>query len=146
MQEYVGGNTPEMKEAAAKAIEGFFNDSIPKGRRELDILMHILVQYLQDGQQIAIYLKGYASPLASNEYNLKLGKRRISSIQNEFKAFEGGILWKYMETGDLVVAEKSFGEETAPKNVSDDRKNARLSIYSPEASEERRVEIVEIKH
>ena len=146
VQEYVDGNTPEMKEAAAKAIEGFFNDSIPKGRRELDILMHILVQYLQDGQQIAIYLKGYASPLASNEYNLKLGKRRISSIQNEFKAFEGGILWKYMETGDLVVAEKSFGEEMAPTNVSDDRKNTRLSIYSPEASEERRVEIVEIKH
>ncbi len=108
--------------------------------------MHILVQYLQDGQQIAIYLKGYASPLASAEYNLKLGKRRISSIQNEFKAFDGGILWKYMESGDLVVAEKSFGEETAPKTVSDDKKNARLSIYSPEASEERRVEIVEIKH
>lgn len=146
VQEYVNGSAAEQKELAAQAISGFFNDSIPKGRRELDILMHILVQYLQDGQQIAIYLKGYASPLASAEYNLKLGKRRISSIQNEFKAFDGGILWKYMESGDLVVAEKSFGEETAPKTVSDDKKNARLSIYSPEASEERRVEIVEIKH
>ena len=51
-----------------------------------------------------------------------------------------------MESGDLVVAEKSFGEETAPPTVSDDRKNKRKSIYSPEASEERRVEIVEIKY
>jgi hypothetical protein len=108
--------------------------------------MHILEQYLRDGKQISIFLKGYTSPLASAEYNLKLGKRRISSIQNEFKVFQGGILWKYMESGDLVVAEKSFGEETAPPTVSDDRKNKRKSIYSPEASEERRVEIVEIKY
>ncbi len=144
--EYGNGFTPENRDAPVKSIEGFFNDSIPKGKRELEILMHILEQYLRDGQQITIYLKGYASPLASNEYNLRLGKRRISSIQNEFKVFRNGILWKYMESGDLVVAEKSFGEETAPKHISDDRKNVRLSIYSPEASEERRVEIVEVKY
>lgn len=144
--EYSGGYAPEAKETAVNAIQGFFNDSIPKGRRELETLMHILEQYLRDGKKMAIYLKGYTSPLASNDYNLKLGKRRISSIQNEFKVFNGGVLWKYMESGDLVVAEKSFGEELAPKNVSDDRKNVRLSIYSPEASEERRVEIVEVKY
>ncbi len=129
-----------------KTIDGFFNDSIPKGRRELETLMHILEQYLEDGKQMAIYLKGYASPLASAEYNLKLGKRRISSIQNEFKTFSGGVLWKYMESGDLVVAEKSYGEEKAPKTVSDDPRKVRQSIYSPEASEERRVEIVEVKY
>ena len=50
-----------------------------------------------------------------------------------------------METGDLVVTQKSFGEEDAPKNVSDDRRNTRKSIYSPEASRERRVEIIEIQ-
>lgn len=140
------GTTPEEKEIATRAIDGFFSDSIPKGRRELETLMHILEQYLKDGKQMAIYLKGYASPLASAEYNLKLGKRRISSIQNEFKVFNGGVLWKYMESGDLVVAEKSFGEETAPKTISDDPHKKRLSIYSPEASEERRVEIVEVKY
>ncbi len=144
--EYAKGLAGVPKENAISAIDGFFNDSIPKGREELNILMHILEQYLNDGKQIAIYLKGYTSPLASSEYNMKLGKRRISSIQNEFKVFDGGILWKYMESGDLVVAEKSFGEELAPLTISDDKKNARLSIYSPEASEERRVEIVEIKY
>lgn len=146
VSEYSKGMAGAAKDNAVEAIEGFFNDSIPKGTRELNILMHILEQYLNDGKQIAIYLKGYASPLASEEYNLRLGKRRISSIQNEFKVFDGGILWKYMETGDLVVAEKSFGEELAPKNISDDKKKPQLSIYSPEASEERRVEIVEIKY
>lgn len=146
VEEFTAGNPPENKDMATKAIDGFFNDSIPKGRRELETLMHILEQYLRDGKQMAIYLKGFTSPLASADYNLRLGKRRISSIQNEFKVFRGGVLWKYMETGDLVVAEKSFGEETAPKTVSDDPKKVRQSIYSPEASEERRVEIVEVKY
>ena len=145
-EEFAAGNPPENKDMAIQAIDGFFNDSIPKGRRELEPLMHILEQYLRDGKQMAIYLKGYTSPLASADYNLRLGKRRISSIQNEFKVFRGGVLWKYMESGDLVVAEKSFGEETAPKTVSDDPKKVRQSIYSPEASEERRVEIVEVKY
>jgi hypothetical protein len=107
--------------------------------------MHILEQYLKEGLTFTIYLKGYASPLASAEYNRALSNRRISSIQNEFKSFSDGILWKYMETGDLVVTQKAFGEDTAPTNVSDDRKNARKSIYSPEASRERRVEIIEIQ-
>jgi outer membrane protein OmpA-like peptidoglycan-associated protein len=145
-EEYGAGHAPDVRDQAVKAIDGFFNDSIPKGKRELETLMHILEQYLRDGKQMAIYLKGYASPLASAEYNLKLGKRRISSIQNEFKTFRGGVLWKYMESGDLVVAEKSFGEEMAPKTVSDDPRKVRQSIYSPEASEERRVEIVEVKY
>lgn len=145
-EEYTKGLAGVARENALNAIDGFFSDSIPKGKRELNTLMHILEQYLNDGRQVAIYLKGYASPLASEEYNLRLGKRRISSIQNEFKVFDGGILWKYMETGDLVVAEKSFGEELAPKNISDDKSRPQLSIYSPEASEERRVEIVEIKY
>ncbi|HEY3385837.1 MAG TPA: hypothetical protein VGK46_04965 [Saprospiraceae bacterium] len=146
VEEYTKGNPEDQKEIAARTITGFFTDSIPKGRRELETLMHILEQYLRDGKQMAIYLKGYASPLASAEYNLRLGKRRISSIQNEFKVFRGGVLWKYMESGDLVVAEKSFGEETAPQNISDDPKKVRQSIYSPEASYERRVEIVEVKY
>lgn len=146
IEEYTQGETEEERMMADKAIEVFFTDSIPKGRRELETLMHILEQYLRDGQQMTIYLKGYASPLASAEYNLRLGKRRISSIQNEFKVFRDGVLWKYMESGDLVVAEKSFGEETAPKNVSDDPRKVKQSIYSPGASEERRVEIVEVKY
>ncbi|MEP6794507.1 MAG: hypothetical protein ABJB16_09300, partial [Saprospiraceae bacterium] len=115
------------------------------GKREFESFMHILEQYLHEGLTFTIYLKGYTSPLASDEYNKSLGNRRISSIQNEFKSFRDGILWKYMESGDLVVTQKSFGEETAPATVSDDRKNVRKSIYSPEASKERRVEIIEIE-
>ena len=146
IQKYASGaKTDDEREAAKRAVEHFFENELARGRREFESFMHILDQYLQEGLIFTIYLKGYASPLASEAYNLQLGKRRISSIQNEFKSFRDGILWKYMETGDLVVTQKSFGEETAPKNISDDRRNPRGSIYSPEASKERRVEIIEIQ-
>lgn len=145
VEKYVAGAPADEKAAARKAISDFFDYDVATGKREFESFMHILEQYLREGLTFTIYLKGYTSPLASNAYNLALGKRRISSIQNEFKNFRNGILWKYMETGDLVVTEKSFGEETAPPTVSDDRKNTRKSIYSPEASRERRVEIIEIE-
>ncbi len=145
IQKYSAGTATGEREVAAKAIRDFFEVDLATGRREYESFMHILEQYLKEGLTFTIYLKGYTSPLASAEYNLALGNRRISSIQNEFKSFRDGILYKYMETGDLVVTEKSFGEETASSNISDDRKNARKSIYSPEASRERRVEIIEIQ-
>ncbi len=145
ISKYTTGSTPEEKEANAKAIADFFDIDLVTGKREFESFMHILEQYLKEGLTFTIYVKGYSSPLASNAYNLSLANRRISSIQNEFKSFSDGILWKYMESGDLVVTQKSFGEETAPSNVSDDRKNVRKSIYSPEASRERRVEIIEIQ-
>ncbi|MEO6132866.1 MAG: hypothetical protein ABIQ02_13535 [Saprospiraceae bacterium] len=145
IKKYTAGAPPDEKAAAAKAISDFFDYDLAGGRREFESFMHILEQYLREGLTFTIYVKGYTSPLASSEYNKSLGNRRISSIQNEFKSFRDGILWKYMETGDLVVTQKSFGEETAPPTVSDDRKNVRKSIYSPEASIERRVEIIEIE-
>ncbi len=145
ISKYANGAPPDGREAAAKAITDFFENELAVGKREFESFMHILDQYLQEGLTFTIYLKGYTSPLASNAYNLALGKRRISSIQNEFKSFRNGILWRYMETGDLVVTQKSFGEETAPKHISDDRKNLRKSVFSPDASRERRVEIIEIQ-
>ncbi len=145
ISKYGAASAPADRDANIKAITEFFEVDLATGKREFESFMHILEQYLKEGLTFTIYLKGYTSPLASNAYNLSLGNRRISSIQNEFKSFRDGILWKYMETGDLVVTQKSFGEETAPKNVSDDRKNVRKSIYSPEASRERRVEIIEIQ-
>ena len=145
IEKYSAGAPAGERQAAAKAISDFFTNELATGKREFESFMHILEQYLKEGLTFTIYLKGYTSPLASNDYNIALGNRRISSIQNEFKSFRDGILWKYMETGDLVVTQKSFGEETAPPTVSDDRKNTRKSIYSPEASRERRVEIIEIQ-
>jgi tetratricopeptide (TPR) repeat protein/outer membrane protein OmpA-like peptidoglycan-associated protein len=128
----------------ANDIDGFFEDSLKVGKQEFQSFLNILDQYLAEGLEFKIYLKGYASPLASNTYNYALGQRRINTIQNEFKSFRSGVLMQYFNSGKLEVTEKSFGEEDAPQNVSDDIRNLRLSVYSPDASIERRVEIIEI--
>ena len=137
---------PRDEEATAEAeIEAFFEDSLRNNKEEFESFLNILNQYLDEGLTFKIYLKGYASPLASDQYNYLLGQRRINTIQNEFAAFRGGVLQKYFESGALEVVEKSFGEEEAPPNVSDDVRNLRGSVYSPEASIERRVEIIELE-
>jgi outer membrane protein OmpA-like peptidoglycan-associated protein len=127
-------------------VEVFFEDSLRVNKEEFESFLNILHQYLDEGLSFKIFLKGYTSPLASDAYNYQLGQRRINSIQNEFAAFRNGVLKKYFDSGDLAVTEKSFGEETAPPTVSDDPRDTRRSIYSPEASIERRVEIIEIEN
>jgi len=89
-------------------------------------------------------LRGYASPLAQDSYNLNLGKRRVDSVRNALKKWDGGILVQYINSGQLVITERSFGETSAPTGISDKESEALKSIYSPNASRERRVEIDEI--
>lgn len=141
---YSRGLADAAKSGAEAEVDQFFEESLRKSKEEFESFLNILNQYLDEGLTFEIFLKGYASPIASDAYNYRLGQRRISTIQNEFAAFRGGVLKQYFNSGNLAVTEKSFGEETAPPGVSDDRGNLRGSVYSPEASTERRVEIIEI--
>ena len=131
--------------SAQSEVTAFFDDGLKLGKEEFEAFLNILDQYLAEQLSFKIFLKGYASPLASEEYNAMLGERRIKTIQNEFAAYKGGVLQQYFDSGDLEVTEKSFGEGEAPPGVSDDARDLRQSIYSPAASRERRVEIIEIQ-
>jgi len=97
------------------------------------------------GRTVNLYFRGYASPISVNEYNFNLGRRRINSLLNDVNGYRGGVLRKYIDSGQLVLTERSFGETTASKEVSDDPNDPRRSIFSPAASRERRVEIEEIE-
>jgi outer membrane protein OmpA-like peptidoglycan-associated protein len=92
-----------------------------------------------------IIIKGFTSPRAETDYNLNLGKRRISSVRNYFDTYAEGVFAQYLQSGALKVSETSFGETTAKQNVSDALEDERNSVYNPEAARERRVEIVEIR-
>ena len=48
---------------------------------------------------------------------------------------------KYLDSGQLKLIEKPYGETLANKSVSDSRARKNKSVYSPEAARERRVEI-----
>ncbi len=126
------------------AYETFFNDRLKKGNDDLSKFLDILIGMLERGDKFEIFLKGYASPRASTQYNLILSQRRIFSVKNELLKYNDGILKKYLDNKQLNVMEKPFGEMTAPKKVNDNIKDTRSSVFSLDASNERRVEIVEV--
>ena len=105
----------------------------------------LLLPYLEQGNKIEIIVEGYASPLASGDYNKRLTKRRISSVINQLSVWSNGALSDYLERGILIVKEDPKGEDAAATEVSDNEKDRRASIFSPKASRERRVRITDVR-
>lgn len=137
------GETEKME--IDREYERFFEDRVLKGNVDLDQFLDILSIQLQQGEKIEIFLKGYASPLATEQYNFRLGQRRVTNVLNQINFFKEGILKPYISSGQLTVSQKSFGETTSPAGISDLVDDPRNSIFSIPASNERRVEIVQIK-
>ncbi len=135
----------DLKQNARSAIDNFFEYDVTGGYMKLQRFMDLLKDRLVAGDKIEVFLKGFASPLALNKYNLALGQRRIWTIKNEIAAFAGGVMKPYIESGMLQVTEVSFGEETSSRQISDSARNQRLSVYSLEASKERKSEVVRIR-
>lgn len=128
----------------ANLTDDFFENEVRKGFDRLNQLCEVLLLQLQEGKRFEIVIKGFTSPRANTEYNMNLGKRRISSVRNHLLSFSEGALAPYLESGALLFTEASFGETVAPANVSDNLTDERNSIYHPDAARERRVEIVGI--
>ncbi len=142
--EYGKPLSPQAKAAATQALETFFEQKVKLGFDYLNKFSNILLARLQDGDRVEIFIKGYTSPRAKGDYNLSLGKRRISSLRNHFEKYENGVFKKYLRSEQLIISERSFGETTAASVISDDLNDKRNSVYSVLAAKERRVEIVEI--
>ena len=132
-------DTPEGK----TAIAGFFDNDVKKGHDDLNALAAKIVKNLDAGEKVNITVKGFASPLAKNDYNINLTKRRISSIMNFLSKYDGGKLSKMMDK--ISVTEQANGEDSSASGLSDDEKNTKLSIYDLGPSKERRVEIVDVR-
>jgi hypothetical protein len=130
--------------AAKQESDNFFEGSVKVGNEKIDLFLTTLDEVLLAGREVNLYFRGYASPVSVDEYNFNLGKRRVETLINEIYRHRNGALRPYIEKGQLILTERSFGESTAPSDVSDDINNPRKSIFSPQASKERRVEIEEI--
>ena len=116
-----------------------------KGFYDLVTFSAQLLDIVKAGNKIEITIKGYCSPLHLNDYNLKLGFRRVASLRNYFFHYRDGALLPYIGNGTLVLQSESLGKETAPKTVSDKLTDTRNSVYNPAAALERRVEIVSVE-
>ena len=148
-QTYIDEFTQPLSESsrweAESELDYFFEKKVKQGHDYLNLFSEILLTRLEAGEKVEIFVKGFTSPRAKSDYNLFLGKRRVSSVHNHFKRYRDKIFEPYLKSGKLILSEKSFGETTASTNISDALDDRRNSIYSVPAAMERRVEIVEIK-
>ncbi len=126
-------------------LENFFINQVDYGFEQLDLFIDILLQRLQAGDQVTIVIKGYTSPRATDAYNIALAKRRISSLRNHITTFNNGSFASFLSSRQLQIREAPLGETTVPEGVNDAYNNPRESIYSVEASQERRVEIIRLE-
>ncbi len=132
----------QKKIEAQVELEAFFENEVKFSYNNLIRLSSLLLIELNKGKTYTIYIKGYTSRLASSDYNISLSKRRISSVKNFLETFQGGIFESFLKNEQLKIIEVPFGETKS----KEDAKVSRIqSIYSVDASRERRVEIIEVK-
>lgn len=135
----------DAKLQALNEMSGFFDNKVLASNEHLSAFLQSLEYTLQLGNNVVIEVQGYTSPLASSAYNDALSWRRIRNVVNEIRNYKNGALAKYFDSKQLSIEEKAFGKSTAPRDVSSNPKDPRMSIYSIPASRERRVEIINVK-
>ncbi len=141
---YVAQRNIFEKQIGKEAADQWF-ETIAASKEEFDTLGIYVKRLLDDGYDIKLTIKGYSSPLANDQYNTLLSMRRIESVVLELKAMENNMLLPYFENGRIQIIENPFGETYAPATVDDNANNRKKSVYSPEASFERRVEVIAIE-
>ena len=144
--EYSKGLKEMKEEEAILDIDDFFKDYVEKGVNDLDLFTKLLFLELEKGIEIELTVKGFASPLAKTDYNVKLTGRRISSLKNYLNEFENGKFRKYINSDKLSFKEVPFGEYTASNLVSDNVNDQRNSVYSRAAALERKIEIMSVSY
>jgi len=157
--EYTKNSPSERYEYDLKNVETFFAD-LQKEYERLFLFAQLMEILLKDGQDIVVVFKGYASPVGNTAYNEIVAKKRISCIQNFFYEFHDGVLNQYLKNepntgkGSLKYGHQPIGEikmedtfyTSSGEQVSaiSDRKQKWMSVYSPAAAYQRKIEIVAV--
>lgn len=144
IQEFTRSMKGPSRDRVAIQIDSFFNKDVKANAEKLQLFMDKLLIIVEEGHQIDIFLKGYASPRAKSEYNHLLSSRRVTSVRNEFDRYNKNAFHDFIGSGVLQIKEIPFGESQSSTDVSDDLQDTRNSIYNLKAAFERRVEILEI--
>jgi hypothetical protein len=76
---------------------------------------------------------------------MALTHRRIVSVKNYLRTAKGGIYESYLLNNQLKISTAPLGETLATAGINDSKKQRELSIFSVEASKERRAEIIEVR-
>ncbi len=135
----------EMKISATDKVKTFFDKTVTGEYQRMNEFMAQLSKLMEKGEAIEISVRGFCSPRSSSNYNINLAKRRIACLKNQIKDFDNGALQKYIKNGKIKFIELPIGEAQSPLGVSDNLLDPRNSIFSPEASAQRKVHIESIK-
>ena len=159
---YKTKHTVKMRDAsviskAKSKLDHFFQDSVIGNDRIFRMFLDVLrTKLVQDEQLVVnITLKGYASPIANSEYNKHLTARRIYCVKDYFlNDYFGGALSAYTRP-DSITGLVRLVVDTIPNGeaMSDPATLAKIdgdqpgigrdwSVYSVEASKERRLQII----
>ena len=144
---FASGLTGNAAAEAKAEVAAFFDYEVQKGYDTLNIFTDRLIEYFKSGavDTLVIELQGYASPLAKTDYNALLTARRTDSVENHFEEVNNRELLPYIQSGRLKFIEVPNGEEYSDPTVTDAPNNRRKSVFSPAASRERRVRILDVK-
>ncbi len=139
-----------LRESDAGAVESFFRDDVDRGYLELAELMIAMRDALNAGISVTLDVRGHASPLAANDYNVNLSARRIETLRNHLRMVNNGDLRHYLDGSAenkavLSINPLPFGEDNAAQGVSDDVQDLKLSVYAVAAAKERRIEVQAIR-
>ena len=150
-KEYSKGLNGDKANEAKEEIETFFIEYVDKGVSDLQLFRDLLLKELDRGAKINITIKGFASPLAKTDYNVNLTKRRINSLINYMREYNGGVFAKYLDDnaengGKVVFSQVPFGEYTANQLTSDNPNDVQNSVYSRAAAIERKIEIQSVSY
>lgn len=143
-QRFSGGLKRDEKEAALQEIDDFFIDYVEKGFDDLSRFSVFMEELLMKDMTVVITIKGFCSRLHSDDYNINLAKRRISSMENYINEYKEGFFRKFIENGQLSYERVPFGESLADESTSDDWYDQRNSVYNPAAALERRIRILAV--
>lgn len=150
LKQVAGKASGEEKEERVYEMEEFFSLRVEKGMDDLNTFTELLLQELEEGREVELAVKGFASPRAKSDYNERLTKRRINSMVNYLRAFDEGVFLPYFADtaasgGSIEIIQIPFGESQAAAEVSDELQDEEGSIYSVGASMERKIEIISIQ-
>lgn len=141
---YAGTLTPSERTAAEKQIDDFFNNVVTGSWNRLNGFCAKVEKALLAGVDIELEVRGRTSPLADNQYNVNLSRRRIASLVNFMQSYNSGSLKEYFADGSLKVVEVAAGETLVQTGVSDLLADKRNSVYNPAAAIERRIELINV--
>lgn len=142
-------NKPDSLQSVAE-IDAFYIDFVEQGMADLVEFRNWLLERLEEGAQLEVVIRGFASPLTKTDYNVNLAMRRIQSLVNYFERYENGVFKPYLNGtakngGKLTFVRMPFGEYAADQTISDDRTDTQNSVYAPRAAMERRIEVEAVR-